>query len=818
MILDSRMCEALPAWEIAGKVNDALGGNNAVVVTAPPGAGKSTLLPLTILQGLEDGGRIIMLEPRRIAARQVAARMASMIGETVGETVGYRVRMESKVSRMTRIEVLTEGVLTRMLVEDPTLEGVSVVIFDEFHERKLQSDIALAILLETQSVIRPELKLLIMSATIESGAICSFLGAPLVSCEGRCFPVESVYCEEPSDMAGVPSLVAKYVRQALNENEGDVLAFLPGEAEIRKCQELLSSLENDSLRVMPLYGMLPFEAQKAAVMPSAPGKRKVVLATPVAETSLTIDGVRAVVDSGFCRKLVFDVRSGMSRMETVRISKDMATQRAGRAGRTACGKCYKLWCSATEARMAETRVAEILECDLSPLVLDVASWGCADIHAMKWLTPPPSFAVNAAMGLLAELGALDEGRITAHGKRLASFPCHPRLAQMLLHADTPRLKALASDMAAILEERDPMGADSSVGADLALRVSRLRQGGKMPLRGVWERIFCASQRYCSICGVGRDNGPVDSYEVGALLCAAYPERIAKAVKGRVACWQLSSGDMVRLDMNDPLASAEWIVCADLNLRKGADGTAFVAAAVDVSDLGEYARERLNVGWDSRKGAVVARKELKIGVLELSSRPFDDIDDARCADILCGAAVKEGESMFDFNDGVQQLQRRVAMLALWHPELELPDVSNPSLLQRSAEWLPAIAGGARNVQALKKLDMREAIRLILGYDSCRKLDALVPEYLQLPGGRRYRLEYRPGAVAPVLAIKLQECFGVMETPRVDGGARPILVELLSPGYKPVQLTSDLRSFWSGTYFEVRKELKRRYPKHSWPEVL
>lgn len=464
------------------------------------------------------------------------------------------------------------------------------------------------------------------------------------------------------------------------------------------------------------------------------------------------------------------------------------------------------------------RVPEILECDLAPTVLDIAAWGCAGVSSMSWLTPPPEFSVNMAVSLLTGLGALDGGSITHLGKKLSSFPCHPRIARMLSCADTRFRKALACDMAALLEERDPLGNDPSAGVDMALRVSTLRRMRNATCRGVWDRISRVASRYCAMCGVSAENAAVDPYEVGGLLCAAYPERIACQVSGRAACYQLSTGEMVRVGMDDPVSSSQWIVVAAMNARKGAEGSVFLAGVVDESDVRKNARWRLNSGWDSRKGAIVAQEELRLGVLVLGTRPVADLDEEQCAQLLCRAALKEGESMFDFNEDVQNLQRRVAMASLWHPEMSFPDVDTASLLGRASDWVPSFCAGARNVQALKKLDLCRAILSLMSYEQLKALDEIAPESVPSPSGRRVRLEYRSGASVPVMKIKLQDCFGMMDTPRVDYGRRPILVELLSPGYKPVQLTSDLRSFWENTYFEVRKELKRRYPKHPWPEKL
>ena len=829
-----RDISSLPAAAIADEVNAKLASSSCLVVTAPPGAGKSTVLPLTILRALDgqdDGkttrlqtatdatpGRILMLEPRRLAARQIAERMAWMLGESAGQTVGYRVRFESKVSSQTRIEVLTEGILTRMLVDDPTLEGVDVVIFDEFHERSLVSDEALALTREAQKVLRPDLRIVVMSATIDTAGLCGALQATLVEGKGRMFPVETRHITPTGDICAD---VAHVIRQAHREQEGDILAFLPGEAEIRRCAELLGEALSPT-GVYPLYGMLPFEEQRRAIAPSAPGERKVVLATPIAETSLTIEGVRVVVDSGLHRKMQFDPQTGLSRLVTMPVSMDMAVQRTGRAGRVAPGVCYRLWTLATEERMAPDRIPEILEADLAPLLLDIAAWG-GSADELEWITPPPAFKLAAATDLLKMLGALDDaGRITAHGRRLASLPCHPRIAQMLAGAD--ERKSLAADIAAVLEEKDPLtkeGADS----DLSLRISALRRARQGNV-GSWGRIAKIASQYCGMVRCREDNSPVDPYMVGALVASAYPERVGKARSDGRGRFLLACGEEAFTDHEDSIASCEWIAAASVssaNVSSGSRagtprdaGRIFLAAPLDPADLRPMLSTRDNVSWDSRRGAVVARREKGIGCLTVESQPIHDSARERIVEVICEAARKDGLSMLDFSDAVQNLQRRVAAVALWHPELELPDLGTEAVLGRASDWLPLYLDGATTAAEMKKIDLETALWGLLDYEQQKAVERIAPSHIEVPTGSRIRLEYRQGADAPVLRVRLQECFGLLDTPRVDGGRLPVLMELLSPGFKPVQLTTDLRSFWQGTYFEVRKELKRRYPKHSWPD--
>ena len=815
-MIDNSEATKLPAYSIAEEVNRRLRECNRLIITAPPGAGKSTLLPLTILEGLKDNGKVIMLEPRRLAARQIAERMASLLNEKVGETVGYRIRFEKNVSSKTRIEVVTEGILTRMLIADPTLEGVSVVIFDEFHERSLNSDVALAMTRESQDIVRPDLKIVIMSATIDATTICRDLDAPLINSEGRMFDVEVFNSERDIDVRNVSEEVARAVCKAHREHEGDILAFLPGQAEILRCKDFLGS-DLPGTSVIPLYGNLSSQEQRTAIMPSAKGWRKVVLATPIAETSLTINGVRIVVDSGFCKTLVFDPRNGLSRLETVRISMDMANQRKGRAGRVAEGVCYRLWSKATERRMAESRKPEIVEADLSPMMLDVAAWGGGEVMRLPWLTPPPQGNVTRASGLLQMLDAVDnEGNITEVGKMLSKMPCHPRISKMLVAAKNDRMKALAADIAAVLEERDPLSSFEN-DADINTRIGLLRKARKNNSDGKWNRIILIANEYLRLAHVRSDNEQPDAFETGELVASAYPERIAKSFDSN-GKYKLASGDNAIVNPKDDLASHEWLAVAELN---ASSGNVFLASPLRKETLPALAKMRDNIYWDSKKGQVVARNELYIGALVVESRQIQGDCNKQIIKVLCEACAKEGRSMLDFSDEVERLQRRISVVALWHPELELCDLSTERILKTADEWLPFyLENGGRlktNITELKKIDLCAAIWAMLSYEQQRAVDRLAPSHIVVPTGSRIRVDYRQGADNPIVSVRLQECFGLADTPCVDGGRRPVLMELLSPGFKPVQLTSDLRSFWRSAYFEVRKELRRRYPKHYWPDA-
>ena len=832
----------LPTYQIADSVNQKLTESSNLVITAPPGAGKSTLLPLTILNGCK--GKILMLEPRRLAARQIAERMASILGESVGKTVGYRIRFENKTSADTRIEVLTEGILTRMLVNDPTLDGVSIIIFDEFHERSINSDLALALARQAQEIIRPDLKMVIMSATIDTTAICQTLRAPLIESQGKMFPVETVYAADDVNAYDmVQEMVATIVRTH-HDHHGDILAFLPGQGEILKCEEMLngiiakaddSSADNmwAATTVYPLYGNLSPEKQRNAIAPSQEGSRKIVLATPIAETSLTIEGVRIVVDSGLCRKLVYDNRTGLSHLKTVRISKDMATQRRGRAGRVAEGICYRLWTQTSEHLMEDQRRPEIEDADLASMVLDIAAFGENNPESLPWFTQPPTANLLSAKSLLVSLRAIQEdGSITALGKEMASLPCHPRIARMMLNRNSA---ALACDIAALLEEKDPMSESSD--KDIALRISILRSQRRKSNLGRWNRIAQIAQEYRRMLRIKEDNGEIDAEEVGSLIAQAYPERIARAVDN-IGNFRMANGNTVFIDKSDTMSAQEWIAIASLNSAScnesasgksvsaksasgndaGGKGKIFLCAPVAVRDLPFTEVE--NISWDSKAGMVKMQMEQRIGKLVIDSKPIQNADKQQIIDIICTAARKDGLSMFDWNESVQRLQRRVAKVSEWHPELEIPDLSTEKLLSTAADWLPFYledAGRVRtSISEMKKINLEEALWALIPYDVQQEIERLAPTHLRVPSGSNIRIDYRQGAEAPVLSVRLQECFGMTETPTVNDGKQPLLMELLSPGFKPVQLTQDLHSFWEGTYFEVRKELKRRYPKHYWPD--
>ncbi len=803
----------LPVREIISEVREHLKNGNTLIVNAPPGAGKSTLLPLAIYKApWLEGKKVLMLEPRRLAARSIAARMSSLLNTELGDTIGYRIRFENRISATTQIEVLTEGILTRMLHSDNSLEGVGLVIFDEFHERSIHADVALALCREAQQVLRPDLRILIMSATLDMPQLTALLKAPAVVSQGKQFPVEVVY-GNGVDMLLLPELMARTIVKASKEKDGDILAFFPGEGEIKKCETLLRK-ELTEFSIHPLYGQLPFHKQQAAILPNKSGKRKVVLATSIAETSLTIEGIKIVVDCGYGRTSKYDPNSALSRLETVMISKDSADQRAGRAGRLSPGTCYRLWTKATQQQLTPHRVPEILEADLTALVLDMAKWGISNINQLTWLSPPPNGTVAQASELLHELDALENGRITEHGKKIHALPCHPRIAHMLLLACEHDTQKLATDVAAVLEERDPLPRES--GIDINLRIEALRKfrkeestGGKL------SRIEKVAASYRKLLNIEPDNDAFDPFETGILLAYAYPERIACARPGNNAQFQMSNGKLAMAGHRDELAHEAWLAVAHVDARDGM-GKIFLAAPLNPRDLAPLVKEKDIITWETRKGGLIATRELRIGSIVLQSKPLPSVDTAHLTRVITDAIKLEGDQLLNFDEKVKQWQNRVLSLRRWRPDEGWPDVSTPALLTTNEEWLSPYLTKIKKPEDLKKIDLLEVFNAMLGWELQKKLDQLAPESFKVPSGSVINVHYPSPGEAPVLAVRLQEVFGLAETPTVNNGKNKMVLHLLSPGYKPVQITADLKSFWDSTYFEVRKDLKRRYPKHSWPD--
>ncbi len=803
----------LPIIDCLDEIGAGLAAETTLLLNAPPGAGKSTVVPLELLHApWLEGKKIIVLEPRRLAARSIAARLSELLGEDVGGTVGYRIRFETRVSERSRIEVVTEGILTRMLQSDQALENVGLVIFDEFHERSIHADVALALCRESQHVLRPDLRILIMSATLNLEQLTRALNAPVIESLGRQHPVD-IHYEGDTDERMLPELAASVIRKAFKENDGDILVFLPGEAEIKKCQDILKSAVRGAL-IFPLYGQLPFGKQRAAILPDKEGRRKIILATSIAETSLTIEGVKVVVDTGFGRTQKWDPKSGLSRLETIRISKDSADQRAGRAGRLGPGVCYRMWSKATESRLQAHRTPEIAEADLGSLALDLAHWGIMNASQLTWVTEPPKGAMLSAKETLAQLGALANGRITPHGKRMHQLPCHPRIAHMLLKAEEEDMVALGADIAALIEERDPLGKEA--GVDINERLEALRRFRKEDrLGGKWDRIEKVAASYRKLFDASAENDPVDPFVTGLLLTYAYPERIASARPGNNAQFQLANGRIAQIGHKDDLAHESWLAVAHMDARDGL-GKIFLASPLNPRDLAERIEQREVIKWDTDDGGLTATMDLRIGNIILKSTPLPDPDPERKAQAICDAVRKEGDHLLDWNEEVEQWQNRVLSLKKWRPVDGWPDVSKETLLATVDDWLMPYVAQVKSPQDLKKINLAQALEYHLSFDQQADMKRLAPTHLHVPSGSHVKLLYRPDGEAPVLAVRLQELFGLADTPMVNEEKNAVLIHLLSPGYKPVQVTADLKSFWNNAYFDVRKELKRRYPKHSWPE--
>ncbi len=822
----------LPIDEVLPALRQALSKHPSAVLQAPPGAGKTTQVPLALLNEPWLKHRsILILEPRRLAARAAAARMASLLGESVGETVGYRIRFETKVSKKTRIEVLTEGILTRRLQSDPALEGVGLVIFDEFHERHLHADLALALCLDSQRILREDLKLLVMSATLEGAAVSALLGeAPVVKSQGRSFPVEVHYAgRDPDSGNRLPQAVHQAILHALEHDKGDLLVFLPGAWEIRRTQALLEGRSaRGPVDVYPLYGDLPWEAQDRAIKPSGNGRRKVVLATPIAETSLTIEGIGVVIDAGFARVPEFDPRSGLTRLTTKRISRASAEQRTGRAGRLGPGVCYRLWSEATQRGLMAQPIPEIRAADLAPLALELAQWGVRDAGTLAWLDPPPSSALAQARQLLIQLGAVEqEGSITPSGRAMAALPLHPRLAHMVYRAEARGLGNLASDLAALLSERDLLVGEGRRSCDVVKRLEALRafreQGkGREPSLGIDQaaafRIGQAARQCQRLLQSKETTIGRDLEKAGLLLAFAYPDRIAQQRAPGEVRYLLASGRGARLPEQEQRMRQPYLVVASVDAGE-VEGNIYLAAAVEIDalrrELASYLRTEEVIRWDTRQQRVMALREERLGELLLDSTPLSGPDPEKLGSAMLEGVRQLGIAALPWTREARDWQARVLSLRHWLPEEGWPDLSDAALQEHLEEWLGPFLTGITRREHLKRLDLLAVLKARLDWSQSRRLEEGAPTHLTVPSGSRLRLEYQPGE-SPVLAVKLQEMFGLAETPRVAWGRVPVTLHLLSPARRPIQVTQDLRGFWERTYAEVKKELKGRYPKHPWPD--
>jgi ATP-dependent helicase HrpB len=821
---------SLPIDEVLPALREALASRHEAVLEAPPGAGKTTRVPLALLNETWLAGQtILMLEPRRLAARAAAERLASELGEKVGETVGYRIRLDSKVGPNTRIEVVTEGILTRRLQDDPALEGVGLLIFDEFHERSLDADLALALSLNGRELFRDDqpLKILLMSATLEGERLAGLLDdAPILRSEGRMYPVAMRWGRPFQPGEFIEPRLVQTILEALNDETGSILVFLPGQAEIRRVHQQLADPLGDSSQVLlcPLHGELDLNAQRAAIDPAPAGKRKVVLATNIAETSLTIDGVRVVIDAGLARVPRFDPGSGMTRLDTQRISKASATQRAGRAGRLEPGVCYRLWSQDQHEQLAAYASAEVLSADLAGLALQLGRWGVTP-GQLVWLDVPPAAAYAQAQDLLDRLGALDGEALTRHGQAMAELPAHPRIAHLLLRGQALGLADMACDVAALLGERDIL---RGAGADLHSRLVLL-SGEERAARGAQGGVQRARQLARQYRGYlrGKASEPVSDPGhprwLGALLALAYPDRVAQQRRAGGAEYRLANGRAALFAEADSLMKQSWLVIADLGSRQGQReeriylATDFDPALFD-SVLAEQVRIVDQLDWDEREGVLRAERQRKVGELILSREPLTGLDETARSQALVNLVRRKGLELLPWTPELRQWQARVALLRQLDlnskSDSEWPDVSDAALLKSLEQWLMPYLGKVSRLSHFANLDLSSIVHNLLPWPLPQRLDELAPHHLSVPSGSSIRLDY--SEQPPILAVRLQELFGLAETPRIAGGRQVVKLHLLSPARRPVQVTQDLANFWRSTYAEVKKDLKGRYPKHYWPD--
>ncbi|MGN7727052.1 ATP-dependent helicase HrpB [Luteimonas sp. 22616] len=855
-----------PISPLLPDIRASLAAHPRLVLEAPPGAGKTTQVPLALLDAPWLAGRkIVMLEPRRVAARAAAGFMAQQLGEAVGETVGYRIRFESKVSARTRIEVVTEGILTRMLQDDPTLgegrpDGIGALLFDEFHERHLAGDLGLALALDVQAGLREDLRIVVMSATLDGERLAQFLDAPRLSSAGRSFPVEVAHFPARREES-MEAQARRAVEHALATHPGDVLVFLPGRREIARVQAALSPSpagrgvgvrvrrsdgspdiddfaapssgaarhflpEGEGLHrdfeVLPLHGDLPIDQQSQVLQSDPHGRRRVVLATNVAESSVTLPGVRVVIDSGLAREPRYDPNSGFSRLDVVNISQASADQRAGRAGRVSAGWAYRLW--PQSQRLEPQRRAEIAQVELAALALELAGWGS---DALRFVDPPPPGALAAARDLLQRLGALDDARaITPLGRRMLALGTHPRLAAMLLSAPDDDDRALACDLAALVEARDPLRGRSDALAERWRALAAFR-GGHVPHdanRGALAAIDAAAKQWRRRLRVERKPPrEVEAHRLGDLLAHAFPDRIAHRHAGDLRRYQLANGRMAKLFDDSALVGEPWLVASELRFE-ARDALLLRAAPVDERLLrtafASHFSDRDETRWDAARRALVAERVQRFDGIVLDARPAGRVDPAQAAQALTDAVRELGLDALPWNDGLRQWRARVQSLRDWMPDLGLPDLGDAALLASLDDWLRPAFAGATRLDALSAEALAEALKSPFDWSLRQRIDRLAPTQVDVPSGMQRRIEYAIGddgrATSPVLAVKLQELFGLADTPRIADGRVALTVHLLSPAGRPLQVTRDLRSFWENVYPEVRKEMKGRYPKHPWPE--
>ncbi|MBJ8959065.1 ATP-dependent helicase HrpB [Citrobacter youngae] len=792
---------SLPVAAIVPELLTALDASPQVLLTAPTGAGKSTWLPLQLLAHQGISGRIILLEPRRLAARNVAQRLAESLNEKPGETVGYRMRAQSCVGPQTRLEVVTEGVLTRMIQRDPELQGVGLVILDEFHERSLQADLALALLLDVQQGLRDDLKLLIMSATLDNGRLQQLLpDTPTLVSEGRAFPVERRYQPLATHLR-FDEAVAIATAELLRNESGSLLLFLPGVGEIQRVQEQLAGRVGSDILLCPLYGALTLAEQRQAILPAPQGKRKVVLATNIAETSLTIEGIRLVVDCAQERVARYDARTGLTRLITQRISQASMTQRAGRAGRLEPGICLHLLAKEQAERAAAQGEPEILQSDLSGLLMELLQWGCTDPAQLNWLDTPPAINLQAAKRLLQMLGALEGNRLSATGQKMAVLGNDPRLAAMLVSTNNDNEAATAAKLAAILEE-PPRGGST----DLAVAFSRNQPAWQLRSQQLLKRLNVRG-------------GQPDSERLALLLAQAFADRIARR-RGLDGRYQLANGMGAMLDADDALGRHEWLI-APLLLQGSAspDARILLALPLDIEALMQTCPELLQqsdtIEWDEAQGTLKALRLTRIGQLTLKVQPLAKPSEDELHQAMLNGIRDKGLSVLNWTPEAEQFRLRLHCAANWLPEYDWPAVDEDSLLAALESWLLPHMSGVHSLRALKALNVAQALRGLLDWSMLQRLDSELPAHYTVPTGSRIAIRYHEDN-PPVLAVRMQEMFGEANTPTIAGGRVPLVLELLSPAQRPLQVTSDLSAFWKGSYREVQKEMKGRYPKHVWPD--
>jgi ATP-dependent helicase HrpB len=809
----------LPVEETFSELRTALDPNLIAILEAPPGAGKTTLVPLALLnESWLQGKKIIMLEPRRLAARMAAHRMASLLGEKVGETVGYRIRQDRKTGPNTRIEVVTEGILTRQLQSDPELDGIGLVIFDEFHERNLQGDLGLAFCLESQTALRDDLRLLIMSATLDGQRLSQWLdNAPVISSQGRSYNVELRNLPRP-DKYSLPQDTSKAVLKAMKEETGNILVFLPGEGEIRKTEALLENQTN--AMICPLYGALPPKDQDAAINPPPPGTRKVVLATTIAETSLTIEGIRIVIDCGLKRVARFDNMRGMSRLETVRVSRASAIQRMGRAGRLEDGVCYQLWPSAETQALMDRDRPEILDADLTPLALELAAWGVKKPADLQLLDHPNEKLFKLAQTLLQKLGALDSNLVlTQHGKEMLKLALHPRLAHMVVTANTisEEQAVLACEISAALQDGPVLRGRGNV--DLRDSVSVLKENkpqGTNIAKGVFFRARDSVKTLRKRLRIPSHIEGSSVLETGKLLALAYPDRVAKLRSSSGTDYLLSAGMGAKLNEHDSLIGEDFIVVAEMGGTQ-AQGKIFSAVPISEREIEETFASLIEnteeVGWDKKKQVALANKVRKFGAITLKSSPIKDIDPDLLSHALCKGIRDAGLQVLPWSKEATSLCQRIEFLR--QTDQSWPDFSQSGLNNDLEKWLPPFLSGFSRLDHLKKLDLQAALLAQIDWNDQQKLDTLAPTHFKVPSGSHIRIDYSTPE-KPVLAVKLQEMFGQPQTPTINQGKSPLQIHLLSPAGRPLQVTEDLESFWTQAYDSVKKEMRGRYPKHPWPD--